>query len=189
MSDAPLTLKSFFCADPARPIARELDLAAAMKAVEAAGADLPRAAMPRLAGAFESAFDEMFDVDLSGLIESSWRKLKSLDEAFKASAADPLAVSIVPLLDHTIASTPAPRIELLNGPKALAQLAFDIALTLELKGVALEIRGGRVHGLKSGDCLGQGALSFAGQTLLQRQTPAFPLPGRLRFAPAAPPAA
>jgi hypothetical protein len=45
------------------------------------------------------------------------------------------------------------------------------------------VRQGRIHALRAGSCLGEGVFGFAGQTLLKRATPAFALPGRLRFAP------
>ena len=66
--------------------------------------------------------------------------------------------------------------------QSLCRLVFDIALSLELQGVQLDIRQGRIHALKSGACLGEGVFAFAGQTLIKRATPTFALPGRLAFA-------
>ena len=73
--------------------------------------------------------------------------------------------------------------------KQLGEVSLGIKLSLKLKGVTLELKGGRINGLRSGECSGEGVLSCQGQPLLKRATPAVPLPGRLAFTPrAAPPA-
>lgn len=65
---------------------------------------------------------------------------------------------------------------------------FEITLTLELKGVQLKIRQGRLHGLTAGAAQGEGVFSFAGRPLLQKTTPPPTLPGRIGLAPAVEPA-
>jgi len=175
------TLKTFFCDDAAEAIYGSCEAVAARKAVDAAIKSIPRAAQPGLAKSVEAALDEVFHVPLAGILAGSWKKIATLQEALKKTRADPNSAVFVPLLEHKVTSKHRPRIDLMMGPKQLGQLVFDIALTLELKGVELEIRNGLIAGLKGGECKGQGVFSYDGQELIKRDTKAFPLAGRLTF--------
>jgi hypothetical protein len=183
MADTPITLKAFFCDDTGKPLVDCLDPAAVIAAAEGAAGNLPRASLPGLQKAVGGALDGLFEPRLEDILQRSWGKVAAVDEALKATRDDPAGLAVVPLLDHRITSRHAPHIDVVLGAKSLARLVFDIALSLELQGVQLEVRGGRIHALKSGACIGEGVFSFAGQTLIKRATPAFALPGRLRFAP------
>ncbi len=181
MTDAPLTLKSIFFADPAKPVADEIDLTAIKAAIGAATAALPPGVASNVLKALRHALDEIFQLDLGDVFQSSWSKAIVLTTAIEATRKDPDGVAIVPLLDHKISSTHKPHIDLMYGNKSLGQIAFDITLNLALKGVALEVRQGRIVGLKAGLCVGQGVFSFAGKPLLDRTTPELALPGRVAF--------
>ncbi len=153
-----------------------------MQAARDATGELPRAVLPGLRTAFGGAVDGLFEPRLDDILQRSWGKLQAVQEAIRHTAADPAAIAVVPLLDHRITSTHAPHIDLVLGQKSLCRLVFEIALSLELRGVELEVRGGRISALTSGSCLGEGVFGLAGQTLIKRATPAFHLPGRLTFA-------
>lgn len=181
MTDAALTLKSIFCADPDAPIA---DLLATDEAREALAEACKAAPAPLRAGlekALTGSLDALFDVGLGSVLQASWSKLDVLRKAFEATLADPAKIVHVPLLDHKVASTHTPSIDLLLGEKAVTKLEFAIVLALDLRGVQLDVRGGKIHGLAAGECEGQGTFSLAGQTLLRRSTPPLKLPGRLVF--------
>ena len=172
MSAAALTLKSFFAAGEALPIngAQVLaGLADRLPAGEGAAA------------ALEGALDKAFQVPLADVLLASWEQADALTTALTDSGKEPDAVVLLPLLDHTIASTHSPTIDLFCGRKRLAELPLEIELTLRLSGVALELRGGRITGLRSGEVAGQGACTLGGVPLIERETPAMPLPGRLAF--------
>ncbi len=183
MTDAPFTLKNFFVADAAKPVADQINLAAVTAAVTAVTAALPPAAGAKIADAFHSALDEIFSVGLGDVLQASWGTLAALGDAMLATRKDPNSMVIVPLLDHKIASKHQPHIDLMYGEKCLAQISFDLLLNLALKGVMLEIRQGRIVGLKAGSCLGEGVCAFASRPLIQHKLPEFSLPGKLAFTP------
>ncbi len=178
MSD--LTLKSFFSEDETRPVADLLDRHAVAEILRSAAA-IPAAVLPGVTKALEGALEGFFDIKLGPVLQASWQTLGAIDGAIKATKADAQAKVYVPLLDHKITSTHKPHVDLVMGGKTLAGLGFEIALTLELKGVQLEVAKGRLHGLTAGAALGQGVFSFAGRPLLQRSTPPLNLPGRVSF--------
>lgn len=181
MTDAPLTLKSFFCADPDAPIADSCEMTLARKAVQEACKSVPAPARAGLVKALAGSLDELFGVGIGSVLETSWGKLEALKTSLDSTRADPAKIAHVPLLDHKVTSTHQPHIDLMLGGRKIARLAFDIGLTLDLRGVQLDIRQGRIHGLTGGEARGEGTFSFGGQPLLQRTTPALALPGRLAF--------
>lgn len=182
MTDAPLTLKSFFCPDPARRIADCLDTDEARAALAEACGAAPAPLRAGLVKALSGSLDEMFGVGVGDVLNSSWGKLGALRETIVSTRADPGKIAHVPLLDHQVASKHQPHIDLMLGGKQLCRLAFDIVLTLKLRGVQLDIRKGAIHGLTAGEAQGEGAFTLGGQTLIKRTTPAIALPGRLAFA-------
>ena len=136
-----------------------------------------------LAGAFNTALEQVMAVQIGDILLNSWSKVGVLNEALQSTRADPASVVIVPLLDHKVTSSHAPCIDLLCAGKELAKLAFDLSVVLQLKGVELEVRKGAISAVTAGKAVGEGKLVLAGKTLVQRKTPDLPLPGRLAFAP------
>lgn len=177
MSDAPLTLKDFFCDGDTPPLASG-DLLANVKRGKGG---LPTAALPAMSGAVEQALAQVFGVPIGNVLEASWSKVAGLPDALAASKLNPGAVTLTPLIDHTVTSTHSPKIDLFIGGQRLGEVALGIQLSLKLKGVTLELKDGRISGLRSGECSGEGVVSFGGQPLLKRKTPGLPLPGRLSF--------
>jgi hypothetical protein len=180
--NTPVTLKAFFCDDEGKPVADCLDAGSLIAAANEAASGLPRAALPGLAKAMDGALEGLFTPRLDDILARSWGKLQAVSDALKATATDPAALAVVPLLDHAITSKHTPKIDLVVAEQALCTLAFDITLGLQLKGVLLQVKGGRIAGLTAGACEGQGTLALAGKTLISKKTPAFALPGRLDFA-------
>lgn len=180
MSDASLTLKSLFCDDAEKQAAETIDLDACVKSMEA-GKTAPRAVMPALTASLRGALDDILKVELGDVFANSWGKVKAVREAMDATAAAPGASVVVPLADHKVSSKHKPSIELYVGAKPLCVLEFEIALTLQVKEVALSVEGGRVTGVHTGVALGDANLSFAGQSLAKGKSREFKLPGRLRF--------
>src|SRR3569623_1134713 len=97
------TLKTFFCPDPAAPLAGQAGFAAASQVK-----GLPKAAMPGLASALATALEDIFAVPLGPLLDAGWKKVAALEDARKSTLADPAAKALVPLLDHKITSTHRP---------------------------------------------------------------------------------
>ncbi|MBP7704306.1 MAG: hypothetical protein KA105_03340 [Caulobacter sp.] len=176
-----VTLKTFFCDDAGSPIYASCEAAAAEVAVEAALKSVPKPVRARLAESVRAALDEVFHVRLDEVLSGSWKKLTGVQDALDATRLEPGKVVLLPLLEHKISSRHQPHIEVKLGPKAVSRLVFDLVLALDLKSVELEVREGRIAGLRSGQCGGNGVFSFEGQDLIKKTTPAFSLPGRVSF--------
>jgi hypothetical protein len=73
-------------------------------------------------------------------------------------------------------------VDLLFAGNAISTLPFDLVLSMDLQGVELEITDGRIVGAKSGILIGEGILRFSGSPILKANSPALPLPGKLKFA-------
>ena len=177
----PLTLKSFFAADPDRPIAEQLDLEPCLEAMKVDGKAPPRAVAPALIGALKGALDDILSIDLGDVMGASWGKLKVVREAMDATRAQPGTTVVAPLLEHAIKSRHAPKIELYIGPSKLCDLAFEIGLNFKLKDVSLAIAGGRVVGVHAGIVTGEGTLALGGAQLIKTTSKEFKLGGRLHF--------
>lgn len=180
MSDAPLTLKAFFCDDVEKQAAEQLELSACVKTIETAG-KTPRAVMPALLSSLKGAVDDILKVELGDVFQNSWGKVAAVRDAMKATAGQPGASAVVPLADHKVSSKHKPSIELFIGPKRLCELEFEIQMTLRVKDASVSVEEGRVAGVHTGVVIGEGDLKYLGQSIAKSATREFKLPGRLRF--------
>jgi hypothetical protein len=181
MSEAPLTLKNCFASDASKPIAGALDLGAIMPSIAAATAALPGAAAAQIRDTFTTALDGIFALNLGDVLMASWGKISALTDALHATRKEPGLLAVVPLFDHKVTSAHKPHIDLTYGGKNLLSVPFDIALSLMLKGIVLDIQNGAIANVKGGSLLGEGTLSFGGKPLLKHKTPELALPGKLAF--------
>lgn len=181
MSEQPLTLKAFFCADPAVPIAGSCDMEAVREAVEAAGAGLPPLTRKTLMKSVAGALDQFFHIGLDDILESAWDRVEAVRDIKAASHAEPDKLIQFPMLDHKVSSAQQPHVDLVVGGVNLSRLTFRTAVSFKLRGVHLAIGGGRVHHVTAGHCGGEATFSFGGVTLIERNTPHLSLPGRLAF--------
>jgi hypothetical protein len=179
-----VTLKTFFCPDPTAPLAGQAGFEPIYKmAGQVSG--LPKAAVPGLTGAFDTALGDVFALPLGPLLESAWSKVAALADARARTLADPTASALTPLLDHKITSSHRPHIDLRYGGKTVGKIELLLELVLQLNGIELEFRRGRVSAVRSGTCQGVAALSLAGKPLFKRQTEPLPLTGQVSFGEAA----
>ena len=156
---------------PIEPLVTAVNLAAAgLSGRESAG----------LEQTLRSAIDEALHIDLNSVLGGAWARVTAVGTAMKATAADPASVAIVPLLDHSVTSRHAPHLDLIHAGQSLAQLTIDIVLTLTLKGLTLDVRGGRIVGAKSGYVVAEAMFSFLGQTLAKKTSEPIHLPGSIR---------
>ena len=72
--------------------------------------------------------------------------------------------------------------EYVHSGQTLLSLSLDILLTLNLKGVTVDVRHGRLHGAKSGHAVAEAVISFLGQPLIKKASKEFALPGRFPLA-------
>lgn len=173
-----LTLASFF---PPGRTAATAAYRPVIGAARAAAKGLPSKAVPAFQSAMGGALDQVLSLPLAGVLSSPWTSIIEVSAALKETAHDPNATALVNLVDHGLTSAHRPKIDLLWGGKSVSRMEMGVDLALDLVGVALEIRGGRIVGVKAGHCQGVGLMTLFDQPVLKHDGHSHPLAGRLSF--------
>lgn len=151
------------------------------EAISEAARKFPSACWDDVEGGCRREVDKLLDLSVERVLFDGWMKLERFKKCVEESRACPEDAFFQDLDDHKIASTHKPRIELRYGAVKVADLDFEVELALRVKGVRLEIRGGKVVGATAGICAADAKLSLHDQVLVERSTPEFPAPVRIRF--------
>ncbi|MBO9557132.1 MAG: hypothetical protein J7515_00920 [Caulobacter sp.] len=125
---------------------------------------------------------KLLDLSVERVLFDGWMKLERFKKCVEESKARPSDAFYQDLDDHKIASTHKPRIELRYGTVKVADLDFEIELALKIKGVRLEVRGGKVVCATAGVFAASAKLSLHDEVLLEKGTPEFSAPAKIRFA-------
>lgn len=174
-----VTLKTLFFDDPKAKVSA-LIKAEAPELLSNTVKGLGKAARQAIAQSLDGALDEAFGLPLGAILAKSWAQLDVIQQGIAKTRDNPKAVVHAPLMEHTITSRYAPAVDIVIGGKTLGSLPLQIALTLTVSGAQVELRGGRVTGLGSGDCAAEGEVSLAGQSL-KKIKKRFNLPGAVGF--------
>lgn len=173
-----LTVRAFF---PAGRAAVTSAYRPVIGAAKAAAKGLPSKAVPAFQTAMGGALDQVMALPLAGILSSPWTSIIEVAAALKATAHDPEATELVNLVDHGLTSAHRPKVDLVWGGKSVARMEVGMDLVLDLIGVALEIRGGRIVGVKAGHCQGVGMMTLFDQPVLKHDGKSHALAGRLSF--------
>ena len=117
------------------------------------------------------------DIDVAEILIGVWNKSKELQKYRDPVKYPPEEVSLVSLLKHEIESTHQPYVDVLLNGRSIAKVHFEIKVELTLEGVELQIQGGRIMAIKTGDCSANGAIKCEGASLLEKKTKTMALPG------------
>ena len=116
------------------------------------------------------------DISLGDILTAAWVKAGKLQEAADPARHSPREVVLVPLLEHTIRSKQEPALDFtLNGQQVLS-LKFVVELTLDLAGVVLRVKAGRIYEVAAGKANAAAKLSMGDAKLAERLTPDIALP-------------
>lgn len=173
------TLKTLFFDDPKARVSALIE-AEAPELLANTLKGVGKAARQAIAQSLDAALDEAFSLPLGPVLARSWAQLEVIQQGLAKTRDDARAVVHTPLMEHTITSRHAPAIDIVIGGKTLGSLPLQIALSLIVSGARVELRGGRVAGLGSGDCTVEGEVSLAGQSL-KKIRKRFALPGAVAF--------
>jgi hypothetical protein len=120
---------------------------------------------------------ELLEIPLPGVMIAAWEKgdeiMKTLDDSRKS----PEEVFSVELADHTLSTEFHPQIEIQVSNFPATFLNFVVKLSLELKGIELKIRKGKVLQIRTGSCQAGGELLYGDMVLAERKLSSFELPG------------
>jgi hypothetical protein len=164
------------------PLAACKDAPALTEAIAAAAGKFPSACWDDVKGGCQREVDKLFDLSIDQVLLDGWMKLERFKKCLEDSKAHPDDAFFQDLDDHKIASTHQPRIELRYGQVKVADLDFSVELALKLKGLRLEVRGGRVVSATAGVCKANAKLSLHDHVLLDRGAPEFSVLDKIRFA-------
>lgn len=91
-------------------------------------------------------------VDLSAVLAVGWSRYAALQNAGRATSADPTASVVVELARHEITSEQHPYVDVLVNEVPVGRVNLEVRLELVVVGLAATVRAGRVVNLTGGDC-------------------------------------
>ncbi len=109
----------------------------------------------------------------------AWEKCQSLRDDVEQSHKSPDTVVLSPLVEHSIASSLHPYIEIFVGAKRIQKITFDVTVTTQLKGLVLGLKDAHIVSLQLAQCEWAGAITTQEVTLIHRELKKLDLPGRI----------
>jgi len=124
---------------------------------------------------------ELLDVKLQDILVGAWEKTQELLIYRDPEKYPPNDTILVHLVEHTINSELHPTLEVVVNELVVGKIKFIINLALNLKGVILKIKGGKIKEILPGSCKGKGSLAWEKFVLLEEETKTFILPQSLKL--------
>jgi hypothetical protein len=180
-SDGATTWRLLFAEAGGDPLEACKDAPPLTEAISEAAKGFPSACWGDVEDGCRREIDKLMDLSVERVLFDGWMKLERFKKCVEESKACPGDAFFQDLDDHKIASTHKPRIELRYGAVKVADLDFEMELALKIKGVRLEIRGGKVVCATAGVFAANARLSLHDTVLIEKATPEFPAPARIRF--------
>jgi hypothetical protein len=177
----PTTWRALFAEDGGDPLEACKDAPPLTEAISQAAQKFPSACWGDVEGGCRREVDKLMDLSVEKVLFDGWMKLERFKKCVEESKARPDDAFFQDLDDHKIASTHKPRIELRYGAVKVADLDFEIELALKVKGVRLEVRGGKLVRATAGIFAASAKLSLHDNVLVEKGTPEFSAPARIRF--------
>jgi hypothetical protein len=179
--NTPTTWRALFAADGGDPLEACKDATPLTEAISQAAQKFPSACWDDVEGGCRREVDKLMDLSVEKVLFDGWMKLERFKKCVEESKARPDDAFFQDLDDHKIASTHKPRIELRYGAVKIADLDFEMELALKVKGVRLEVRGGKLVRATAGVFAASAKLSLHDQVLVEKGTPEFSAPTKIRF--------
>jgi hypothetical protein len=178
-----MTLREFFLSpgqDLAKGVAQGIETGGDTAAFGIGGAaDVRMLKWPVFSSAVSRHIGELLDVGIPDVLANAWNKSAALREHFEKSRQSPGESFLLPLAEHTIESEHTPSIEVLKNGKPVAKLVFTARVALTVEGAVLRIQNGEIRDIQTGQVRGSGTLKCGGAVLVEKETQAIPLPGRV----------
>jgi len=127
--------------------------------------------------AVKGQVEKLLEVRFVDILLGAWTKYEELQKYCDPAQHPPEETYLVPLLEHALTSTHQPAVEIEIEDAFREKIPFEIALTLKLSGMLLQIRGGRILKIYTGRCQGSGSVKCSGIALIEKETSSIQLPG------------
>lgn len=175
------TWRALFAEDGGDPLEACKNAPPLAQAIAKAAQKFPSACWNDVESGCRDEVGKLLDLSVERVLFDGWMKLERFKKCVEESRVHPEDAFFQDLDDHEIASTHKPRIELRYGAVKVADLDFEIELALKVKGVRLEVRGGKVVCATAGVFSANAKLSLHDQVLVEKETPEFAAPAKIRF--------
>jgi hypothetical protein len=100
----------------------------------------------------EKKCPELLDIKLKDILVEAWKKHNQVEQCLNQGLENQDETYLIPLLQHSIISEHHPKIEIKIDEVNLGTIDFEIKLELELEGIILKIKGGKITGVNKGSC-------------------------------------
>ncbi|HKD12843.1 MAG TPA: hypothetical protein VKE50_12245 [Thermoanaerobaculia bacterium] len=120
---------------------------------------------------------EALEVPLTTILARAWNDLLDVRKALNATRESPGRTEVVALADHTIESEHKPYLDLYENGKQIGRLPFSAKLEIELRGLLLEIAGGAIRKMRTGEIQTRGTLKVGDFTLAEKALSPVRIPG------------
>lgn len=128
-------------------------------------------------GTVSKKLSDILDIKLMNIIETGWKKYAELLKYTDREKYPPDSVLLVSLAEHTLKSEHKPSIEILVNGEVCGKIDFDVAVSLTLSGMILRVQDGRITGIISGTCKGEGTLKCEDTLIVKKSLDTITLPG------------
>jgi len=125
--------------------------------------------------------NEALDKDAGDTLALGWTKVRAVRDAAKRSLQHPGETSVVTLGQHELASTHYPVLTVRVAKLPAAEIRFTLELVAQFKSVKLAISDGRIRSVSPGEASAIARLKYKNAELSRKSTPAWKLPGEIRF--------
>lgn len=127
--------------------------------------------------------NDALEVDCLEMLGQAWSKLKALREYADPKKHPPEKDAVVQLGAHRLTHKCFPLAELRHADSnlKLAELKLTLELNARFSGVSLLVRNARILVAVPGDASAEVTLKYKSIELAKRSTPAWKLPGQVRF--------
>jgi hypothetical protein len=110
----------------------------------------------------------LLDISLPDILIGGWNKSYAVRQQVQKSAKTPSHEMFLRLMEHTITSTHAPYLALLENGKEVARLPFSISIELVLQGAVLRILDGAIREIQTGQIKAKGSVKCGGAILIEK---------------------
>jgi hypothetical protein len=110
---------------------------------------------------------DVLGIPFIDVLAGGWRKWDAIVAAARQSLEEPGETEVVELVDHRIASTHRPRIEIHLDGRPFAEIVVELDVTIDVHALSAVITGGRLSALRSGRADVDVALAIGGLTVAE----------------------
>jgi hypothetical protein len=153
--------------------------AAVTAAVHAGLVGAPQVDWSGFTVAIGEKIEEMFDINLIGVITGAWEDLRELRECADPRNHPPDESISLPLIDHHIDATVKPYLDIAIGGLPTIRASFEIAFDIELRGITVKIQDAAIRSLRLGSCQAAATVKCEGAVLFKRSLRKLEVPGEI----------